>query len=62
MTAIIEDCTAGEPEAHFHQLLKNDLYYRHVPMDQIKGKHSEGIGELKRLEEIAQRNKIAAKT
>ena len=31
-------------------------------MDQIKGKHSEWIGELKRLEEIAQRNKIAAKT
>ena len=59
MTAIIEDCTAGEPEAHFHQLLKNDLYFRHVPMDQIKEKHSDWAGELKRLSELERANKVA---
>ena len=58
MTAIVEDCTAGEPEAHFHQLLKNDLYYRHVPMDQIPEKYKEWSEELRRLDEITRKMKL----
>ena len=58
MTAIVEDCSGGEPEAHYHQMLKNDLYYRHVTLEQIPEKYPEWVGELKRLEEIDRKTRL----